>query len=340
MRRGPVLALLGIGTLAGGIAAAVAVLLPWLPDVASKERERIDFVLWFVIVICIVIFALVVAVMGYAIWRFRAAPDDDSDGPPIHGHTGLEIVWTLIPTVLVTAIGIVSAIVLSQNDALGKNVLHVNVTAQQFAWSFSYPDSGNLTTGTLRLPVDRSVQLTLNAKDVIHSFWVPEFGQKQDTVPGLVTTLHITPNKIGTYPVICTELCGLGHAVMRTEVIVMSEANFDKWLKGQTQTTTSTTGGNASAAGEAVFKNNGCESCHTLTAAGAKGTVGPDLDKLPEEASRAGKDLEEFVHESIVDPNAYTEPNYPKNVMPPFDSLPSDQLDALVQYLIDSSKKG
>jgi cytochrome c oxidase subunit II len=290
-----------------------------------------------VIVICIAIFAIVVAVLLYSVWRFRAAPDDDTDGPPIHGHTGLEIIWTLIPTVLVTAIGIVSAIVLAQNDALGKNVLHVNVTAQQFAWSFSYPEAKDLTSGILRLPVDRSVLLTLHSKDVIHSFWVPEFGQKQDTVPGLTTTLHITPNRIGTYPVICTELCGLGHAVMRTEAIVMSQANFDKWLKSQTKATTST---NASVSGAAVFKENGCSSCHTLAAAGATGKVGPDLDKLPAYASQAGTPLEAFVHESIVDPNAYIQPGFPKNVMPPFDNLPASQLDALVQYLIQSSKKG
>jgi len=96
------------------------------------------------------------------------------------------------------------------------------VTAQQFAWSFSYPDAKGLTSGILRLPKDRSVLLTLNSKDVIHSFWVPEFSQKEDTVPGIVTTLHITPNRLGTFPVICTELCGLGHSVMRTSVIVMT----------------------------------------------------------------------------------------------------------------------
>jgi cytochrome c oxidase subunit 2 len=336
MRRGSILALVGIGTLAGGIAAAVALLLPWFPAVASEERARIDFVFWFTIWICVAIFGLVVAVLLYSVWRFRAAPDDDSDGPPIHGHTGLEIVWTLIPTVLVTAIGIVSAIVLAQNDALGKNVLHVNVTAQQFAWSFGYPDAKGLTSGTLRLPVDRSVLLTLNAKDVIHSFWVPEFGQKQDTVPGLTTTLHITPNRIGTYPVICTELCGLGHAVMRTQAIVMSQAAFDKWLKGQTKATTSP---NSSVSGAAVFKNNGCGSCHTLQAAGASGKVGPDLDKLPQEAEEAGKPLEDFIRESIVNPNAYVQKGFPKGVMPPFE-LPPDQLDALVKYLAESSKKG
>jgi cytochrome c oxidase subunit 2 len=335
MRRGSILGLLGIGTLAGGLATAVAVLLPWLPEDASKERGRIDFVFWFTIGICIMIFALVVAVLLYAVLNFRAAPDDDSDGPPVHGHTGLEIVWTLIPTILVTAIGIVSAIVLSRNDAQGKNVFRVNVTAQQFAWSFSYPEAKNLTSGTLRLPVGRSVELSFTALDVIHSFWVPQFGQKQDTVPGLHTQLHITPTKTGTFPVICTELCGLGHATMRTEAIVMTPAAFNKWLKGQTKATTSP---NPSVSGAAVFKNNPCGSCHTLAAAGASAKIGPDLGKLPQWAKQAHQPLEQFIRTSITTPNAYTQPGYPKNIMPPFASLPKAQLDALVQYLIQSSK--
>jgi len=336
MRRGNILALVGIGMVAGGLAAAVALLLPWFPDVASKERERIDFVFWFTIWICVVIFALVAAVLTYSVWRFRAAPDDDSDGPPIHGHTGLEIVWTLIPTALVTSIGIVSAIVLSQNAALGKNVLHVNVTAQQFAWSFSYPEAKNLTSGTLRLPIHRSVLLTLHAKDVIHSFWVPEFGQKQDTVPGITTTLHITPNRLGTYPVICTELCGLGHALMRSRAEVMPAQQFLSWAKGQQKQL----GGPAGSSGKAVFTANGCDSCHTFTPAGANKKIGPDLDNLRQEAQRAGQPLEQFIRKSIVDPNAYVEPGFTKGLMPTsFSSLPKAQLDALVSYLAGGAKK-
>ena len=339
MRRGSIAPLLGIGIVAGGIATAVALALPWLPKPASNEADRIDPLFWFVIVICIVVFAVVIAVMGYSILRFRAAPDDDSDGPPVHGHTGLEIVWTLIPTVLVTAIGIYSAIVLGRNDALGANVLHVNVTAQQFAWSFSYPDAKGLTSGTLRLPKDRSVLLTFQSKDVIHSFWVPEFSQKQDTVPGITTSVHVTPNRLGTFSVICTELCGLGHSVMRTQAIVMPPAAFDKWLHSQSSAVSSPSSG---VAGAAVFKNNSCAACHTLAAAGAKGKVGPDLDKLPAYAQTAGKPLQDFITQSIVDPSAYVEKGYPNNVMPHTygSSLSKPELNALVQYLISSSKKG
>ena len=94
----------------------VALLVPWLPPNASKERDGIDLVFWFTTVICIGVFALVVAVIAYSVLHFRARPDDDSDGPPIHGHTGLEIVWTAVPAMLVTAISIISGIVLVQND--------------------------------------------------------------------------------------------------------------------------------------------------------------------------------------------------------------------------------
>jgi len=168
---------------------------------------------------------------------------------------------------------------------------------------------------------------------------VPQFAQKQDTVPGLTTTLHITPDKVGTFPVICTELCGLGHALMRSEAIVMEPAAFDAWLKKQGQAVNS---GSASVSGAAIFRDNGCGSCHTLTAAGASGKVGPDLDKLPAEAQQAGKPLPAFVRQSIVDPNAYVAPGFPRNVMPQSfgSSLSAAQLAALVQYLVGSGKKG
>jgi cytochrome c oxidase subunit 2 len=229
VRRGSIVQLIVIGVLAGAIASAFALIPGWLPEPASREAGRIDFVFWFVTGICIFIFSIVAAVSIFAVWKFRAKPDDDSDGPPIHGHTGLEIVWTAVPTLLVTSIAVVSAIVLAKNDAQGANPLRVEVTAQQFFWSYRYPEYGNKESDILRLPVNRSVVLRMTAKDVIHSFWVPEFSQKQDVVPGIHPTLHITPTKVGTYPVICTELCGLGHALMRSRTIVMTDAAFQKW---------------------------------------------------------------------------------------------------------------
>jgi cytochrome c oxidase subunit 2 len=137
--------------------------------------------------------------------------------------------------------------------------------------------------------------------------------------------------------VICTELCGLGHAVMRSEAVVMEPAAFDKWLDEQTKKLE--TGG--PSAGKAVFVNNGCGACHTLKAGGGTGKIGPDLDKLPEEAARAGQSVEEFVHESIVDPNKYVEPGFPKSVMPQDyeKAIPPKQLDDLVEFLVESTKE-
>ncbi len=343
MRRGSIVQLILIGTLAGGVATALALIPDWLPRPASDEAGRIDFVFWFVTGICIFIFALVSAVIVYSVLHFRAKPEDDSDGPPTHGHTGLEIAWTAVPTILVTAIGIVSAIVLAKDDAAGANPLRVDVTAQQFAWTYSYPQYGNKKATVLRLPVNRSVVLRMTSKDVIHSFWVPEFRQKQDLVPGIHPTLHITPNRVGSYSVICTELCGLGHALMRSRAVVMEQGAFTAWVKGgggQSQGSGSL--GQASKGGLAAFSQYTCNSCHALKAAGSQAVVGPDLDKLRAEAQRAGKPLDAFVRESIMNPNAYVEPGFAKGLMPQDfgTQIPKATLDQLVQYLVANARKG
>ena len=245
VRRGSFVQLFLVAIVAAAAGTALAIFPNWLPEPASREAGRIHFVFWFVTGICIFIFAIVAAVSTYAVLNFRRPPDDDSDGPPIHGHTGLEIVWTAVPTILVTAIAIVSAIVLAKDDAAGANPLRVDVVAQQFAWSFYYgcnPDDAAPTnckkhSDVLRLPVHRSVVLHMTSKDVVHSFWVPEFSQKEDLVPGLHPTLHITPTRVGTYPVVCTELCGLGHALMRSQTVVCEQAAYEKWATAQTAVT-------------------------------------------------------------------------------------------------------
>ena len=292
----------------------------------GEEAGRIHFVYWFTTVICICVFSVVTAVLVYSVWKFRAGPDDDSDGPPTHGHTKLEIVWTAIPAVLVTAISVVSAIVLAQNGHAGTNPLVVKVEGRQFAWKFTYPNGKSY--GYLTLPKGRHVRLEVTGDDVIHSFWVPQLSQKQDAVPGEVNPLVITPTHIATYPIICTELCGLGHALMRSHVDIVSPADYAKWAAG---------GGAASSGppGLAVFQQNGCGGCHAFTPANANGNVGPDLDKLTQEAKRANRgSLEAFIRESIVQPGAYLEPGYTDAMPHIFGSqIPSGKLDQLVQYL-------
>ena len=200
MRRGAIVALISIALVVAAITTGIAYFVDWLPEQASEERQGIDLVLWVTVGICIFFFAVVAAVSIYSGVKFRVRPDDLSDGPPIHGHTGLEIVWTAVPTLFVTIIAVLSAVVLAQNDSPKGEPLRVEVLAQQYAWQFTYPEEGGIKATNLYLPIDRSTKLELSARDVLHSFWVPEFGQKQDAVPGIVTTVVITPTKTGRVP--------------------------------------------------------------------------------------------------------------------------------------------
>ena len=229
IRRAALVKMVVIFVVATIIASLVALLIPWLPDSASEEMDGIVFTYWFATVICIGIFALVAAVIVEAVLSFRVQPDDDTDGPPIHGHTGLEIAWTVVPAILVIAIGVVSAVVLSQNADAGSNALKVRVFAQQFAWQFRYDD--DVRSDELVLPLDRSVEFEFTSADVIHSFWIPEMGQKQDVVPGVTTEIVVTPTRTGRFTLICTELCGLGHSTMRAPVRVLEQGAFDQWLE-------------------------------------------------------------------------------------------------------------
>jgi cytochrome c oxidase subunit 2 len=232
VRKG-IVQLVAIGIVLGVLVTLVAVLFQWLPTSASKEFDRIQDIYWFATVISIVIFSLVGAVVVYSVWKWRVPLDDDLDGPPIHGHTGLEIAWTAVPAILVIALGIVSAVVLSENGQASSNALQVKAIGQQFAWRFEYPDYGDFQTGELVLPVDQQAQFTMEAVDVIHSFWVPNFGQKMDAVPGIETTILVTPDRTGEFAVVCTELCGLGHATMRAKARVVTQAEFDAWIAEQ-----------------------------------------------------------------------------------------------------------
>ena len=330
VRRGAV-QLIVISLAAAGISAAVAVLVPWLPTPASREAGRINFTFWFATVISLAVFTLVATVIVYAFLHFRVKDHDFSeDGPPIHGNTRLEVIWTTVPFILVTAIAIVSAIVLNENGNAGTNPLKIRVIGQQFAWSFQYPNGQFYPT--LHVPIGRKILFDITSKDVIHSFWVPQWEQKQDAVPGIDTYLVVTPDRLGVYPVICVELCGLGHALMRSEAIVMTDAAYTTWYKGAGAPAVS---GGASAAVQ-TFTTSGCAACHTFSAIkGANGKVGPNLDNLKAVAASLHEPLTTFIHTAIVSPYKHIPAGYSAGVMPATfgSTIPAAQLNALVQYL-------
>ena len=215
-------------------AAISAVMVPirWNGQEGSTAAPKIDTLLDVMIVLSSFVFSLVVVMLFYALWKFRAKPGDESDGEPIHGNTRLEVAWTLIPTVIVLFGAGYSWAVLDSLEKHDADAMTVNVFSQQYAWSFGYPSKGNKwSQGELHVPVDRQIIFKMHAQDVIHSFWVPEWRIKKDNVPGITTTAVITPDRVGTYQLVCTELCGFGHATMRAKVVVEPEKQFLSWVR-------------------------------------------------------------------------------------------------------------
>jgi cytochrome c oxidase subunit 2 len=274
-------------------------------------------------------------------------PGDTRDGAPIHGNTRLEIIWVTIPFIIVSVLAAYGWIVLDDIEAKKPNTLTVNVTGQQFAWSFEYPDEGKVKTNQLVLPKDRPVHFRVNTKDVLHDFWVPDFRLKTDAVPGLTTDIRVTPRRLGTYPVVCAELCGIGHSTMRQTVRVVPADEFESWLSEQRQSEedggTAAAGGDEAAAGRRLFVDTGCQGCHTLADADATGTTGPELDDLAAQAAKYGRQEglspTEYVKTSIEDPNAFVVPGFPENLMPATysDQLSAAEIDTLVEYLLGVS---
>jgi cytochrome c oxidase subunit II len=221
----------------GTVIAVPMTLINWNGQAASTERDKIDTLLDVMIVLSSYVFAIVIVMLGYCVWKYRAKPGDESDGEPIHGNTKLEIAWTVIPTVIVIFGAIYSWIVLDDIEAKAANHMRVDVTAQQYKWTFSYPEQGGFTSNELHAPVGTQLQLHLAAVDVIHSFWVEEWGIKRDLVPqgakgeDVDNVAEVTPDKEGTYTVQCTELCGYGHGTMRALAVVQSQHDFDQWAK-------------------------------------------------------------------------------------------------------------
>jgi cytochrome c oxidase subunit 2 len=241
-----------------------------LPVDASSNAPVYDALFEVLFSIGTVLFLGIVGLLIYSLVRFRRRDGDTGDGAAIEGNLPLEIVWTAIPAVVVLFVGIYSYDIYERmggmasfhdHGAMAEMVqpvsfesaqdgdtgasriwggigqsgdagaaLPVEVTAMQFAFIFHYPGPG-ITAGELHVPLGQPVQLRMEAKDVIHAFWVPQFRLKQDVIPGQPTLLTFTPTRTGSYPIVCAELCGPYHGSMRSTVVVHEPEAFDDWLK-------------------------------------------------------------------------------------------------------------
>src|SRR5215216_5623131 len=188
--------LMAIGAIASIIGVALGLAIDWFPTQASEEAEKVD-TLWDVLIICSVpVFVLVIVVVLYCVWRYRMKPGEElKDGPPIHGNTRLEIVWTAIPAIILVALCSYSYVALTDIEEAKADSLEVRVVGEQFTWTFFYKDASGKEVGSAQLyvPRGRPVYFTIQSKDVIHDFWVPAFRMKIDAVPGIDSHLRITP---------------------------------------------------------------------------------------------------------------------------------------------------
>ena len=379
MRKHPLLQMLVIGVIAVAIGIPVALIIPWFPSQAGRQASNVKTLYDVLLIASVPVFVLVETVVLFSVWKFRMRPGEENrDGPPIHGNTRLEVVWTAVPAVLIVALCTYAYTVLRSNEDSKKNEITVNVTERQFAFEFSYSEAGGKTVVSpeLYLAQDQPVVFKLRSLDVIHSFFVPDFAVKLDAVPGITTTVRVTPTRLGNYPAECTELCGAGHALMRAPVHVVTPAAFQTWLQSQpanaappvgtpppaavqpgvpgagtaapSPATTTTPGapsansGTSPAAGKAVFTGSaGCGSCHTLAAAGTTGMVGPNLGTaVVPDSKKRGLPLKQFIFESITKPNAYISPGFQPNIMPQnfSQSLTQTQIQALVNFIASATK--
>jgi cytochrome c oxidase subunit 2 len=233
-----------LGIFASAVGIALGLLIDWFPAQGSAQAKKVD-TLWDVLIIASVpIFVLVVSVVLFSVWKFRMKPgQENQDGPPIHGNTTLEIVWTAIPAIILVGLCTYAYAVLTDIEKKKPGEMTVGVTGEQFAWTFEYPGPGGqrVLSNRLYLPKDTPVHFKVKSKDVIHDFWVPEFRMKVDAVPGITTSYRVTPIRTGDFPVVCAELCGLGHSTMRQDAYVLPKAKFNQWLAQQRSSAAKTT---------------------------------------------------------------------------------------------------
>ena len=337
--RAQVRTMLLIGAIASILGIALALWIDWFPIPASEQAGPID-TLWDVLLIASVpVFVLVETIVLYCAIKFRMKPGEElKDGPPIHGNTRLEIIWTAIPAILLVGLCTYAYVVLTDIEKAQANTMNVRVVGEQFTWTFYYAgeDGKEIASPQLWLPENTPVNFKVQSKDVIHDFWVPAFRMKIDAVPGIDTRVRVTTtNRRGEFPVVCAELCGLGHSTMRQSAYVVSRDEFEAKLaelaKGP-QGGEEEGGGGAETDGKTLFTDaarpTACASCHTLAEAGATGTTGPDLDEVVPDLSDAE------LKQSIEDPDAKITEGFQPGLMPRYgDSLSAQQVDALVKYL-------
>jgi cytochrome c oxidase subunit II len=338
-----------VGVIATAIGIAIGLTIHWFPPADSTQADQID-TLWDVLVIATVpVFVLVSVIVCFAVIEFRMRPGEENlDGPPIHGNTRLEVIWTAIPALVILGLCVFAYTTLTDIEkapAKGDQRV-IDVYGQQFTWTFNYDEQGKkFTSSQLYLPAQSEVKFRIHSRDVIHDFWVPDWRMKIDAVPGITTSyrVNLKPGALGEHDIVCAELCGLGHAYMRQTAHVVQADRFDAWVQRMTAGARPAPSGGQQAgapvsaaqakqlfvAGNTQTGATACGACHKLAAGGTSGQTGPDLDQVLKGMSAAE------IKQSIVNPDAEIAKGYAKGIMPSnfAQTLSSAQVDGLAQWL-------
>jgi cytochrome c oxidase subunit 2 len=303
------------------------------PQLASEEGRLVDQMFDAQIYVIAFFFSLVVVLMLYSVVVFRRKPGDTSEGPNIRGNTPLEVAWTVIPLIIVMGFGVWGAGHLSEITTSQADELVVKVTGFQYGWSFEYPEY-NVTSSELYLPVGRQTRFEITSRDVIHSFWVPEFRIKQDAVPGQWTPLLVTPSEVGDFRIRCAELCGYAHSAMYAPVVVVEPDEFEAWVAGQ-EVERPTGEMSPAEKGEALVQEQGCQGCHSLDGSVLVGPTWLGLfgsERNLEDGSTVVAD-EAYLRSSILEPNAQIVAGF-AGIMPAYQGVLSDEdVGAIIEYI-------
>jgi cytochrome c oxidase subunit 2 len=298
---------------------------------AGPEANRILQLSTPVFIIAGVIFLLVEALIVYAVWKFRDR-GDTSEPKQIHGNTRLELLWTIIPALILAGIAIPTVKAVMDLTSRPGDGLQVEVTGHQWWFEYTYPNQQITTANVLVIPVGTPIDLQMTSADVVHSFWVPRLAGKRDVIPGQLTYLKLQADETGEYLGQCAEFCGLGHANMRIRVQVVSQNDFDAWVADQQQSAAEPAVGTPAAAGKDLFLNKGCTTCHVIDGVADTAQVAaPNLTHIASRDVIAGASLtftEDDLKAWLADPPYMKPGSYMPNL-----HLTSDEIDSLIAYL-------
>ena len=337
-----------VGLIVSAIGIVLGIAIDWFPVQGSTQADQID-TLWDVLIVASVpFFVLVTGVVLFCVTYFRQRPGEELlDGPSIHGSTRLEVIWTALPAALILALVAYAYVVLVDIEKAPANAaqeLKVDVYGEQFAWTFKYkaPNGKQVNTTRLYLPVNKSVKFNVHSKDVLHDFWIPAMRMKIDAVPGVDTSYRITPIRNGTYPVVCAELCGLGHAFMRYTVYVVPQPKFDAWLAKQTAPAPAAADGTPAAIDAKDALQQGQHELHRRAAAATSWPTPASPEASGRTSTRRSRAR---TRPSSRSRSSIPRPRSPRASPPascrrttPRRSSPAE-LDALVKYLVKVTNK-